>query len=462
MIELKKTIQNISDSALAKPKPDNAEIVILFNKLIDLECAAFRIVLMGLLVSNQSMDYWMTCFQNAGIDLHSIERIIDKTKCMYGLCRKSKINSIDNWPDISFIGSQEIELRSKMRISSKQIWRKGIIKQIVSSYSELENYEGIVNRIRHIENSHKRIRNKIIELHQFTVLRSLRSHSEHWQHIEDMYQEGLIGVIDSVERFDVNKSHQFEAYASNTAFWYIHRSKEIIRHVHLPAHYENEIKKLSRWMENNKRYLLGDYENIDTSDIGLSLNIYDIYGAIASQPESLEQILEENPDEIKIALIQLFHDINEPQVDSKALKAIIYMASNKFRKRDRNIFLRYYVNQNVTLDEIGRDFSLTRERVRQVIENILSKIKRNTHNSCDYIIELQAPMLRYREFEPRWSYDFLYNELDFDNKYSPESIYIKTYIKSRLKSFNSKKVQTREQKNVNFINPAILAFLEGT
>jgi len=183
--------------------------------------------------------------------------------------------------------------------------------------------------------------------------------------IEDLIQEGNIGLLKSIDRFDPSKGVKFLSYA----VWWI---KQNI------YHYLNENGRLIRLPLNRIR---GNAKYIKEKD-----KLLVEYG-YSSEPEDLEEyseLIQVNLDDKyddSLSLLEAVEDTNSitPDFDIilESFKVEILDMLSMLEKREAEILKLYYgigIDRPRTLDEIGEVFSLTRERIRQIKELTLNRV----------------------------------------------------------------------------------------
>jgi RNA polymerase primary sigma factor len=199
----------------------------------------------------------------------------------------------------------------------------------------------------------------------------------------DLIQEGNIGLMKAVDRFNYHRGYKFGTYAT----WWIRQGitraiADQARTIRLPVHMIEIINKLNR----TSRTLLQDNGREPTLNeiakrMGMSLDKVQKILKIIKQPVSLETPIGDDGESHLGDLIEDKEGISpqEAAISSNMVKQTLQALSTLNQREEKILKMRFGIGQkrDHTLEEVGQDFDLTRERIRQIEEMALRKLKRS-------------------------------------------------------------------------------------
>mgnify|MGYP002620214262 CR=1 FL=1 len=203
--------------------------------------------------------------------------------------------------------------------------------------------------------------------------------------LPDLINEGNLGLIKAAERFDETRGFKFISYA----VWWIRQSilqaiADQSRIVRVPLNQAGAVSKINRVLnkfeqENERRPSIDEIsENVDLPN------------------EKIEEALSANTRHVSVdapfaesddnSLLDVMENENSPRADrqlvQESLRAEIQLALNTLNERERYIIESFYGigTPELTLDEIGQKYGLTRERVRQIKEKAIRRLRNKSTN----------------------------------------------------------------------------------
>jgi RNA polymerase primary sigma factor len=213
------------------------------------------------------------------------------------------------------------------------------------------------------------------------VISIARRYINHGLHFLDLIQEGNIGLMKAVDKFEYQRGYKFGTYAT----WWVRQAMtraiaDQARTIRIPVHMIEIINKLNRTSRNLVQQN-GREPTLDeiADKMGVSLEKVQKLLKITQKPISLETPI---GDEEESTLMDVIEDKEATSPQDAAIRSnmghqIRNVLSGLDKREERILKMRFGIGEKHehTLEEVGQDFDLTRERIRQIEEKALNKLK---------------------------------------------------------------------------------------
>ena len=342
-------------------------------------------------------------FKNLQLAPHIVEELVQshykenkKIVSLEGVLMRLAIdNKISREEFLKYYIGNEINPKFEIFLKENPSW-KAFFKKYKKDFSEIRDrlvefskkiglsvgeFKKLVSRIQKGERESRIAKKEMVEANLRLVISIAKKYTNRGLQFLDLIQEGNIGLMKAVDKFEYRRGYKFSTYAT----WWIRQAitrsiADQARTIRIPVHMIETINKIVR----TQRQIMSEFGREPTPEelakkLAMPLEKVRKVLKIAKEPVSLETPVGDEEDS---SLGDFIEDKNALQPLDTAIQSNLSESTTKILasltpREERVLRMRFGIGMNTdhTLEEVGLQFSVTRERIRQIEAKALRKLK---------------------------------------------------------------------------------------
>ena len=342
-------------------------------------------------------------FKNLQLAPHVVEELVQshykenkKIVSLEGvLLRLAMDNKISREEFLKYYIGNEINPKFESFLKENVTW-KAFFKKFKKDFTEIKDrliefskkiglsvgeFKKLVSRIQKGERESRIAKKEMVEANLRLVISIAKKYTNRGLQFLDLIQEGNIGLMKAVDKFEYRRGYKFSTYAT----WWIRQAitrsiADQARTIRIPVHMIETINKIVR----TQRQIMSEFGREPTPEelakkLAMPLEKVRKVLKIAKEPVSLETPVGDEEDS---SLGDFIEDKNALQPLDTAIQSNLSESTTKILasltpREERVLRMRFGIGMNTdhTLEEVGLQFSVTRERIRQIEAKALRKLK---------------------------------------------------------------------------------------